>query len=403
MDKCIACGACSQRCPKKVPSEYNMGLDKRKAAHVMYAQAVPLKYAIDADNCLYFQKGKCRACQKFCPTGAVDFEQQPTQRDIQVGSLILATGFKPFDPSVYLQYSYANFTNVVTALEFERMLAASGPWLGHLVRPSDESEPKKVAWIQCVGSREINACDHPYCSSVCCMYAIKEAVIAKEHSKTELDAAVFFMDMRTFGKDFERYYEKAKHEGVRFIRSRIHSISEKPDNSLVIEYATEDGQAMQEEFDIVVLSQGLEIPQATAALCRHPGRGAEQHGLHPGRLLRPGVHQPARRLRLRRAGRAQGHPPVGDGGLGRRLRRGGQAPARGAAAWCRKRKCPRPRNVAGDTPRVGVFVCSCGINIAGVVDVAAVMPNTPGPCPTWPLWRTTCSPAPRTPRTRWPR
>ena len=371
MDKCIACGACSQRCPKKVPSEYNMGLDKRKAAHVMYAQAVPLKYAIDADNCLYFQKGKCRACQKFCPTGAVDFEQQPTQRDIQVGSLILATGFKPFDPSVYLQYSYANFTNVVTALEFERMLAASGPWLGHLVRPSDESEPKKVAWIQCVGSREINACDHPYCSSVCCMYAIKEAVIAKEHSKTDLDAAVFFMDMRTFGKDFERYYEKAKHEGVRFIRSRIHTISEKPDNSLVIEYATEDGQARQEEFDIVVLSHGLEIPQATKDLAGTLGVELSSMGFTradsfaPVSTNRPGVY-----VCGVLAGPKDIPLSVMEASAAACAAAGKLSAGRGTLV--QEKEVPTPRNVVGDTPRVGVFICSCGINIAGVVDVAAV-------------------------------
>ncbi|MBF0477417.1 MAG: CoB--CoM heterodisulfide reductase iron-sulfur subunit A family protein, partial [Deltaproteobacteria bacterium] len=166
MDKCIACGACAEKCPKKVPDEYNCGLNNRKAAYVKCPQAVPLKYCVDSDTGIYFQKGKCQACVKFCPTGAVNLGQPDVTRQIKVGSVIIAAGFKPFDPSVYEQYAYSRFTNVVTALEFERILSASGPWMGHLVRPSDGREPAKIAWLQCVGSREVNKCDHPYCSAV---------------------------------------------------------------------------------------------------------------------------------------------------------------------------------------------------------------------------------------------
>ena len=160
LNKCIACGACTGKCPKKVDNEYNEGLDKRKAIYVRYAQAVPLKYGIDPANCLKMTKGKCGNCEKQCPTGAVNYEDKEVIRDLKVGSVILSAGFKAFDPSVYIQYQYSQFTNVVTALEFERILAASGPWMGHLVRPSDEREPKKIAWIQCVGSRDVHACDH---------------------------------------------------------------------------------------------------------------------------------------------------------------------------------------------------------------------------------------------------
>ena len=140
--------------PKRCPAEYNEGLNKRKAAYVSYAQAVPLKYAIDSDNCIYFQKGKCKACEKFCPTGAINYTQEESERELKVGSVILAAGFKAFEPKDYHWYHYAKFENVVTALEFERILAASGPWMGHLVRPGDEKEPKKIAWLQCVGSRD---------------------------------------------------------------------------------------------------------------------------------------------------------------------------------------------------------------------------------------------------------
>ena len=175
-----------------------MGLVKRKSAYVEYAQAVPLKYAIDDQTCIYFQKkGKCGACKKLCPTGAVDFDQQVTTETLQVGSVILSPGFKPFDPSRFDNYSYANHANVITSMEMERILSATGPTSGHLVRCSDDKTPKKIAWFQCVGSRDMNRCDNAYCSSVCCMYAIKEAVIAKEHADGDLDCAIFYMDMRT--------------------------------------------------------------------------------------------------------------------------------------------------------------------------------------------------------------
>ena len=145
--------------------------------------------------------------------------------ELNVGSIILAPGYQPFDPSKFDSYGYAKHPNVITAMEMERILSASGPTAGHLVRLSDHKEPKKIAWFQCVGSRDMNKCDHSYCSSVCCMYAIKEAVIAKEHAGSDLDCAIFYMDMRTHGKDFERFYNTAKDKhGVRFIRSRVHTI-----------------------------------------------------------------------------------------------------------------------------------------------------------------------------------
>ena len=179
MEKCIACGTCAEKCPKKVDDPFNENLIKRKAIYVDYAQAVPLKYAIDKDACIFFQKGKCRACEKFCPTDAINFEDKEESRTLQAGAIIFATGFKPFDPSEFPTYKYTEFKNVVTSIEYERILSATGPYQGHLIRPSDSKEPQKIAWLQCVGSRDINRCDHPYCSSVCCMYAVKEAIICQ--------------------------------------------------------------------------------------------------------------------------------------------------------------------------------------------------------------------------------
>jgi heterodisulfide reductase subunit A len=203
MDKCIACGVCAEKCPKKVEDEFNRALSQRKAAYVKYPQAVPLKYVIDQEHCIYFKPdkkgkmGRCRACEKFCPADAVDFNQEGKVHKFQVGSVILAPGFSAFNPVRCETYHYKRFPNVVTSLEFERILSASGPYEGHLVRPSDKTAPRKIAWLQCVGSRDVKY--NPYCSSVCCMYAIKEAIIAKEHASGDLDAAIFFMDMRTFG------------------------------------------------------------------------------------------------------------------------------------------------------------------------------------------------------------
>ncbi len=371
LEKCIACGACAEKCPKKVADEFNRGLNKRKAAHVKYPQAVPLKYAIDRDNCIYFQKGKCKACEKVCPAGAVEFDQADKEFELGVGAVIVAAGFRPFDPSSFAQYSYSQFPNVVTALEFERILSASGPWMGHLVRPGDEKEPKKIAWLQCVGSRDINNCDHPYCSSVCCMYAIKEAVIAKEHSHEPLDAAIFFMDMRTFGKDFERTYEGAKAKGVRFIRSRPHSIGQLPDGSLRLECATEDGRAVSEDFDLVVLSQGLEVDPEMARLCRDLGvelastQFVKSGSFSPVASSRPGVF-----VCGALAGPKDIPLSVMEASAAACAAGANLGAARGSLVSAPE-IIPQ-RDVKGETPRVGVFVCSCGINIAGVVDVKEV-------------------------------
>ena len=221
---------------------------------------------------------ECYQCVSACLAGAVDHTQLPKEHIMEVGSIVLAPGFTPFDPSKFDTYSYSNHPNVVTSMEFERLLSASGPYEGHLIRPSDHKEPKKIAWLQCVGSRDINRCDHAYCSAVCCMYAIKEAVIAKEHSKEELDAAIFFMDMRTYGKDFEKYYVRAEKEaGVRFIRSRIHSVLPQDDGTLRINYATEAGEMEHETFDMVVLSVGLSPNKDIVELAERLGIELNEH------------------------------------------------------------------------------------------------------------------------------
>ncbi len=374
LDKCIGCGTCAEKCPKKVPDEYNIGLQNRKAAYVPYPQAVPLKYAIDKDNCIYFQKGKCRACEKFCPTDAIKFDDEEKTFIVRVGSVILSTGFKPFDPKAFDTYNYARHPNVITSMEFERILSASGPTMGHLARPSDEKEPEKIAFLQCVGSRDINRCDHGYCSAVCCMYAIKEAVVAKEHSGDGLDCAIFFMDMRTHGKDFERYYNDAEtKQGVRFIRSRIHTVTPVLDSDdLLLRYTTEEGELVEETFQMVVLSVGLETSPELSALAGKLGIELTEGG-----FCRTGSFSPVATSRdgIYVCGAFQGPKDIPQSVIeaSSAAAEAGAPLASARNTETREPEIVEQRNVVGERPRIGVFICRCGINIAGVVDVPAVV------------------------------
>jgi heterodisulfide reductase subunit A-like polyferredoxin len=316
---------------------------------------------------------ECYQCVEACLANAVVHENEPKERTVQVGAMIVAPGFQPFDPSRFDTYSYSSHANVVTSMEFERMLSASGPTMGHLVRPSDHKEPERIAWLQCVGSRDIHHCDHGYCSAVCCMYAIKEAVIAKEHSPGKLDAAIFYMDMRTHGKDFERYYNRAKDEhGVRFIRSRVHSVEPVAgSDDLNITYVTEDGHTQTETYDLVVLSIGLETSASVQELSQrldlklNDQLFCEHSSFEPVSSSRPGIFV---------CGAFQGPKDIPQAVV--------EASAAAAAAGSllgvargsltRRREVPPQISIAGQAPRVGVFVCHCGINISGVVNVPEV-------------------------------
>jgi len=315
---------------------------------------------------------ECYQCVTACKAGAVNHDQGPVERSIDVGSVILAPGFKAFDPIVYDTYGYGKYPNVITSMEFERVLSASGPYEGHLVRPSDGTPPKKIAWLQCVGSRDIHRGAHGYCSGVCCMYAIKEAVIAKEHAHGDLDTAIFFMDMRTYGKEFERYYNRARNEtGVRFIRSRVHTISPAPNDRLSICFANESGEQREEEFDLVVLSVGMEVPSDAVALAKRLGIS-----LDGSNFTAPPAFEPVATSRLGVYACGVFHGPmdiplaVTEASAAACAAAVDLADARGTQV--KVKELPPERDITGEAPRIGVFVCHCGINIGSVVDVPAV-------------------------------
>ena len=372
MEKCIACGLCAEKCPAKTVDEFNEGISKRKAAFIPYAQAVPLKYVIDPARCIYFKNGKCKACQKFCPTEAVDFDEKEEHLTLNVGSVVVTAGYEPFDPAKFDNYQYAGLPNVVTSMEFERILSAGGPTTGHVLRPSDGKDPQKIAWLQCVGSRDMNKCDNPYCSSVCCMYAIKEAVIAKEHVGKDFEPTIFFMDMRTHGKEFEKYYNRAKSQGVRFIRSKVHSITQVDDSgTLQLEYVSEDGRRIIETFDMAVLSVGMEPSRSAADLADTLGielneyRFVKTEDTAPVVSSRPGVYV---------AGVLQGCKDIPQSVMEASAAAcsAGMALAAARGSLVKEKTFPDEKAVAEEDPRIGVFVCNCGVNIGGIADVPAV-------------------------------
>ncbi|RJQ65839.1 MAG: 4Fe-4S dicluster domain-containing protein [Desulfobacteraceae bacterium] len=386
-EDCITCGACVSICPtghikladiskhdfRPIPSEYDVGLSGRKPIYIPYAQAVPKTPAIDRSVCAHFKTDGCRICAQVCPAGAIDHAQQDETIELDVGSVILATGLQPFDPSHTDRYLYGRHPNVMTNLEFERMLSPSGPFQGHIRRRSDGKDPKKIAWVQCVGSRSHRDGANPYCSTVCCMAALKQTIIAKEHLGNGLDTAVFLMDMRTHRKDFEKYYERAKKQGGRLIRSRVHTIDPvEATGDLTIRYVLENGKTRQENFDMVVLSIGLTIPPSTVELAQRlgvqlgPNRFLDADCLSPVATSRPGVYA---------CGVLTGPKDipqtVAEASAAASAATGALALARGTLQ--KKKVFPPESNVDSEEVRVGVFVCNCGINIGGVADVPAIV------------------------------
>ena len=371
-EKCTSCGACAQKCPTKVPNEYNFGHDIRKAIYKDYAQGIPSVYTIDPDHCRIFQGKKCGVCAKVCPSGAIDYEQQDIIQEFEVGAVILAPGYELFDTTKVSEYGHGIAPNVVVNLEMERILSASGPFSGVVTRPSDGRHPKKIAWIQCVASRDRRK-GMPHCSSVCCMASIKQAVIAKEHDAS-IEPTIFYMDIRAYGKDFDKYYEKAKSEGgVRFVRSMVSRVVEDPvTHDLDITFLDSEGKLQTETFDLVVLAVGIKPSEAAVETARilnvdvDAERFCVTGSFEPVNTSSPGIFVAGAFQAPKDIPQTVVEASAAAGVAIRML-----ADQRNTLTL--KKELPPEKDVSGQDPRIGVFVCRCGINIASTVDVPGVV------------------------------
>jgi heterodisulfide reductase subunit A len=260
-DICTGCGVCQDKCPKRVPSEFDMGVGLRKAIYSPFPQAVPNVPVIDRENCIWFQRGKCRVCEKFCPTGAINFDQEDEFVDIEVGTIIVATGFDPFDPTRKPELGWAENPGVLSGLEFERLVSASGPTAGQIEIKGVE-EIKDVVFIKCVGSRD-RSIGNPWCSRVCCMYTAKQAHLAHDRLP-EANITVFYMDVRAFGKGYEEFYDRVRQEGIIYRRGSVSEIYKRKGRLVVRAEDTLTGQPVAVEADLIVLATGL-TPRADAA------------------------------------------------------------------------------------------------------------------------------------------
>ena len=312
----------------------------------------------------------CHLCETACEAHAIDYLQREQKLELNVGAIILAPGYELFDASAKKDLGYGRYPNVLTSLQFERVMSASGPYSGHVLRPYDHKEPKRIAFLQCVGSRDA---EHDYCSSVCCMYATKEAIIAKEHLGEGLQCDIFFMDLRAFSKGFEQYYRRAKELGVRYIRTRVPTIQEVPaTRNLVLRYLGEHDVPVSEEYDLVVLSVGMEPPKNVAAIAERFGVALNQFNFCGTSLFEPAESS---REGIFVAG------PFGEPKDIPETVMQASAAAANALSLLRDsrgtlvgpKQYPAERDVKGEEPRVGVFVCHCGTNIGGVVNVPAVV------------------------------
>jgi heterodisulfide reductase subunit A len=370
--KCTGCTVCVEYCPVMVPDPFNQNLSTNKAIHIYFSQAVPLVTYID-ENCLFLKDRKCTICRGVCKHDAIDLHQEAETVKVNVGAIVLSPGYEAFDPRPRGDYGYGRMENVVTSLDFERLLCATGPHEGEILRPSDKKHPHKIAWIHCVGSRQVIEGGNSYCSSVCCTYIQKQVILAKDHNP-DTQAFIFHNDIRSFGKDFERFYRRAEQlPGITFIRSYVSIGKEIPGTkNVTIRYATCQDGVKEEEFDLVVLGVGLAPPADVRKLADTFGIRLDSRGfcktnpVNPMETTRPGIYV---------SGAFQGPMDIPESVV----------TASGAGSICgqllnyrrgklaRDRVYPAERDVSQEEPRVGVFVCHCGANIGRVVDVPSVV------------------------------
>lgn len=381
-DACTGCGSCSEKCPmKKIPSEFEEGMGNRTAIYIPFPQAVPRKAVIDPEKCLYLTKGACQLCEKECEAEAINWDDKDEIVEYNVASIIVATGFDQLDPSVLDRYHYGEYPNVITAMQYERLLSASGPTEGELLRPSDKKHAHNIAFVSCVGSRNEDLC--AYCSKFCCMYQTKEGVVTREHAP-DTNVTIFFNDIRVIGKNQEEFIERAKNEyNLIYYRGIPGDIRENPENhNLYVKHANLDtGDVETSEFDLVVLANAV-IPRKDAgALAKIIGIEQNEFGFFKTEASTEDLQSTREGIYV--TGSCQSPDDIANS----------VAKAGGAAGLAANHAVPlTPEEMEielpplkeikiTDEPRIGVFICRCGINIAGymeipeLVEYAKTLPN----------------------------
>jgi heterodisulfide reductase subunit A len=369
IEKCTSCGDCTAICPVKAPNSFEYDLVERKAIYKPFPQAIPNAFVIDKEK-----EGKkrvcvnCMKCVDACKVGAINHEEKPQEINLSVGAVIIAAGSKPFDPIIKPEFGYKKFKNVVSSIEYERILSASGPFDGKILRISDKKPPKKIAWVHCIGSRDTSI-DKGYCSAMCCMYTAKEAIISKEHD-SNIEPTIFYIDVRSFGKDFDNYINRAKKEyGLKYIRSRISEIVEDPTTKdLIIKYEDDSGEFKEERFNLVVLSVGLCITELQKKeLVEQLELDSNEFGFvitdpQDPVVLKPGIFVAGSFLE------PQAIPES--------VMQASAAAANAAAllkdvkgTLVKEKIYPAERDISKDKPRIGIFICHCGINIGGYLNI----------------------------------
>jgi len=374
VERCTNCGLCAEVCPIVRPHQYEgNGLapdsaDNQKAIYPPPVRAIPPAYVIDMDYCT-----RCGKCLEVCPTDAIDLEMEAETEEVAVGALILSPGYEPFDAGVKGEYGFGHYDNVLSSIQFERMVSLSGSTGGHVVRPSDGERPKRIAFIQCVGSRDPSI-DRGYCSSVCCMYTAKQVQVAKTLNP-DLEVTVFFMDIRAHGKDFDEYFDSVEvTPGVTYRRAMVSSIHDyKQTGDLRLDFVSEDGTVQEEDFDMVVLAVGFEPPQGFRELAEGLAVNLNSYGFgvtdsfRPVESSRPGIF-------VSGAFREPKDIPEtvveASAVAASALRMVGRHPVdRNAGESTEGQALSEERDIVLEWPRVGVFLCDCRGEIGSVVDL----------------------------------